>query len=361
LVSALAGASSARPAPELGGGTSAVPEAAAGDESLGFNSARQMVKTGESKLAIVWVDARGTQLVIGERSLGSSALSRIVLASGTRIQTPALTVHGRTLAVAWVEGGSVYARVRIDGRWLPEERLGAGAAPSLAAARGYLGIAWHSRDAEKVFFSRRAVSPSADWSEPAELARAGAGAVSFASVAGSGQSFVAVWKRGGRSAWKIELSRSDDLGRNWATARTIGAGADPAVCLRGANDVWVGHQTTRGAVFLLHSTDGGRTFASYEVGNGWFAHVSCTTGGVAVAWEQTAYPPMHPDTGVKSFGLAFVSAGGKVTPLPEPATAHVVAPSILAFGTRAAVAWIDTSASSGLIGTLVTDDVSLAR
>lgn len=335
----------------------ALPAPAAA-ESLGFNNARQLVETGAKTYALVWLDGE-RRVVVGERRVDGSAFTseRIVSEGGT--STPAITVRGGTLAVAWVSGGSVYARVRVGGAWRPAERLGAGAAPSLAAVNGTLGIVWHSRDESRILFSRRTTGGFGSWSAPVTLASGSGERVSFAGLAGSGSRFAAAWKRGDRGGWKVELRRSGDRGAHWGASRSLGEGGDPAVCLTGASRIWVGLQRRGGGISLLSSTDGGATFATRSVGDGWFAHLSCSRSRALVAWEQTRYPPQHPDESAKSFGLARVSAAGVVTALPSPASSHVASPTALLHGKRAVVAWIDTSGGRGLFGKLRLATVAL--
>jgi hypothetical protein len=51
--------------------------------------------------------------------------------------------------------------------------------------------------------------------------------------------------------------------------------------------VWVAHHG-KGTIGLLHSTDHGETFdADQLIGKGFFAHLSCSNEGAAVAWEYT--------------------------------------------------------------------------
>ncbi len=345
LVTALAAAALALPTP-------------AAAESLGFNNARQLVETGGKTYALVWLDSE-RRVVVGERRVGGSSFnSETVVAEGAA-STPAIAGRERVLAVAWVSGGSVYARVRVDGVWRPAERLGDGAAPSLAAAGGRLGIVWHSRDESQILFSRRTTRGSGSWSAPVTLARGSGERVSFAGLAGSGSRFAAAWKRGDRGGWEVELRRSGDRGAHWGATRSLGEGGDPAVCVTGTSRIWVGLQRRGGGISVLSSTDGGATFATRSVGEGWFAHLSCSRSRALVSWEQTRYPPQHPDESEKSFGLARVSAAGAVTALPSPARSYVASPTALLHGTRAVVAWIDTSDGRGLFGTLRLATVAL--
>lgn len=324
--------------------------AAAGAESLGFNNARQLVETGGGTVALVWLD--GGRVVVGERPAGNSGFGRETVVAEGAVATPAIAARGETLAVAWVSGGSVYARLRVAGLWQPAERLGAGAAPSLAVAKSRLGIVWHARDEGEIVFARRSTGASGSWSAPVTLATGSGERVSFASLAGAGSRFAAVWKRGGAGGWEVELRRSTDRGSSWGAARSLGEGGDPAVCLAGTSRVWVGLQHRGGGISVLRSGDAGATFTTRRVGDGWFAHLSCSRTRTLVAWEQTPYPPRHPDESAKSFGLALVSAGGTVKALDAPASSHVASPTALLRAASAVVAWIDTSEGRGLSGTL---------
>lgn len=325
--------------------------ASAAGQSLGFNNARQMVATGPDTFALVWVE--DGDVVLGERRFGARSFARrTIVTSGRGASQPAVARRGDLLVVAWVSEGEIRARVRDGGRWLPADTLGKGAAPSLAAARDAFGLVWH-RDSvgSAVLFSRLGASGS--WSAPVTLASGRGDTVAFASIAGGGERFVAVWKRGGgASGWSVELVHSGDGGRRWSRAVTPGSGADPAVCITGRRGVWVAHQTL-GRIVVLRSNDNGHSFRREDVGDGWFAHLSCDKWKATIAWEQTTYPPRHPDTSVKSFGLAQVSPGLQVTSEPSPASANVVAATALVAGNRRVYAWIDVSASSTpLVGTL---------
>lgn len=329
--------------------TLAAPASAA-EQSLGFNNTRQMVATGPDTFALVWVE--DGKVVLGERRFGALAFtSRTIVASGRRVSQPAVARRGDLLVVAWADEGEIRARIRGGSRWLPADTLGEGAAPSLAATRDAFGLVWHRAGAgTAVLFSH--LGASGGWSTPVELASGRGDTVAFASIAGGGERFVAVWKRGGGSGWDVELVRSGDGGRHWSRAVTVGGGADPAVCVTGQRGVWVAHQTL-GRIVVLRSDDGGRTFRRQDVGEGWFAHLSCNRGKATVAWEQTAYPPRHPDTSVKSFGLAQVNPSLQVTSEPSPASANVVAATVLVTANHRVYAWIDVSASSTpLVGTL---------
>ena len=345
LVTALAAVALALPAP-------------AAAESLGFNNARQLVETGGGTIALVWLDGE-RRVIVGERRAGASAFSSETVVAEGAASTPAIAARGETLAVAWVSGGSVHARLRVAGVWRPAEWLGAGAAPSLAAASGRLGIVWHSRGEGEILFAHRSTGVSGAWSAPATLVAGSGERVSFASLAGAGSRFAAVWKRGDRGGWAVELRRSGNRGTSWGAARSLGEGGDPAVCLTGKSRVWVGLQRRGGGISVLSSGDGGATFATRPVGEGWFAHLSCSRSRALVAWEQTRYPPQHPDESAKSFGLARVSAAGAVTALPSPASSYVASPTALLRGDVAVVAWIDTSDGRGLFGKLRLATVSL--
>lgn len=328
----------------------AAPASAAG-QSLGFNNTRQMVATGPNTFALVWVE--GGSVVLGERRFGALAFANwTTVASGQRVSQPAIARRGDLLVIAWVDEGEVKARVRDGSRWLPTDTLGEGAAPSLAATRDAFGLVWHRTSAgSAVLFSR--LGESGSWSTPVTLASGRGDTVAFASIAGGGQRFVAVWKRGGGgSGWDVELVRSGDSGRHWSRTVTLGSGADPAVCITGQRGVWVAHQTL-GRIVILRSNDSGRSFRRQDVGEGWFAHLSCDREKATVAWEQTAYPPRHPDASVKSFGLAQVGPSLQVISEPSPASANVVAATVLATGNHRVYAWIDVSSSSTpLVGTL---------
>ncbi|MCC6222205.1 MAG: hypothetical protein IT201_01785 [Thermoleophilia bacterium] len=332
--------------------------AAAGAESLGFNNARPLVETGGGTVALVWLDDE-RRVVVGERRAGNSGFDREAVVAEGAVATPAIAARGGTLAVAWASGGSVYARLRVAGVWQPAERLGAGAAPSLAVAKNRLGIVWHARDESEILFARRSTAASGHWSAPSVLAAGAGERVSFASLAGAGSRFAAVWKRGGRGAWEVELRRSADRGSSWGAARSLGEGGDPAVCLAGGSRVWVGLQHLGGGISVLVSADAGATFTTRRVGDGWFAHLSCSRTRTLVAWEQTPYPPQHPDESAKSFGLALVSAGGTLKALDAPASSHVASPTALLRDGVAIAAWIDTSEGRGLSGALRLATVAL--
>lgn len=270
-------------------GTSSAVAGAKTSVSLGFNNAEQVVENRDGSL-MVWLS--GTSVMLAERSSDGSVMSTKTIATGV-LQLPSITRAGDLVAVGWTSGRGTATTVNVvvssDGgaTFGSAVTLGSGTALSLGAEVDDLVAVWHQESADgkaQILFSRYA----GNWSAPSRI-DASTAAPLWASVDVQNGNIFVTWRDNRDGEYSVWLRRSTDGGTSWQTEQHIltATSGDPDVCATDDGQVWVAHHG-KGTIGLLHSVDNGQTFnADQSIGKGFFAHLSCTNEGTAIAWEYT--------------------------------------------------------------------------
>lgn len=296
--------------------------------SLGFNNAEQVVARDNGSLLVAIVD---DDVVVMTRNAVGDVTATQTIATGN-VDLPAISISGETVAVGWTEvsGRNMSVRVALsfDGavRFDDAMTLGTGNGLSLAATQGKIFAAWHEgiekRGSTKIMLR---VFQDGEWTA-AQRVDASTAAPVWAAIDAFDEKVTVVWRDNREGDYTVWLRRSDDAGVTWRDEQQLVElkSGDPDVCITDDDHVWVAHHGT-GDVTLLHSQDGGATFESRAIGDGWFAHLSCTDDAVAVAWEETSGPAQSED---KQPGWALVDDSGDVLDagvIEEPNSASVTA------------------------------------
>lgn len=338
--------------------TTTQPDIELSDVALGFNNAEQGVIAPDGTALIVMTRLDSVEVI--RRVEGS-----VVRAGGSgRVATPAITAGGSRVVVAWAEstegGGNVIkaAVSETSGQAFgPEQVVGEGGGPSLAASGDEILLVWHTgQEGEPNGDIALARLPAGSGTWQAEDAvDESAAAPLWASIDADGSKVVVTWRDNRTGPYTVWTRTSDDLGASWnAEVQVVeDVSGDPDVCIASDGTVWLGYHG-RGDVSLTKSTNGGSSFAPAEkVGDGWFAHLACDSDGVGVAWEETTSPPKAPDA-EKAAGwatydsnLARLSAGSEGAPDAVAATIVPVA------GGGLELVWVEPEGGS-LSGTLHT-------
>lgn len=271
-------------------GTPAAVSGAGNNLGLGFNNAEQVVENGDGSM-MVWLS--GDAVVVAERSKDGTVTSTKTVATGI-LQLPSIAKSGDAVAVGWTSGRgtstTVNAVVSTNGgkTFGGAVSLGAGTGLSLSADNGVVVAVWHKESTDgtaQILFSRYTGS----WSAATRVDTSTAAPLWSAVDVQGGNVFV-TWRDNRTGDYSIWLRRSTDGGATWQAEQHIvtATSGDPDVCATSDGQVWVAHHG-RGNISLLHSTDNGATFGTDQsIGKGFFAHLSCTEKGTAVAWEYTA-------------------------------------------------------------------------
>jgi hypothetical protein len=257
--------------------------------SLGFNNAEQVVEAGDGSY-LVW--ASGNALTLAARDAAGSVTETTSLATGN-IQLPAIARDGDAVVVGWVETTNgtqkIYARVSTNNAasFGDEVILGSGTGISLAASEGKIYAVWHEQGTKtaQIFMSTYEANA---WSSPVRVDQSTASPV-WASVESVGSRVYVVWRDDRKGSYSIWLRRSADGGATWEAEQHVltASSGDPDICALPDGQVWIAHHG-RGRIGLMHSLDYGETFsADQTIGNGYFAHLNCTTTAAAIAWEYT--------------------------------------------------------------------------
>jgi hypothetical protein len=277
--------------------------------SLGFNNAEQVVEgvIGTTNMAWVTSDDELQFVVRSKRGAVSSALT---LAEGPII-LPALARYGDLVAVGRVEQvgrtQTIIVNVSSDGgvNFSEDATLGTGSGISLAAVDGKIIAVWHDDTdpaATQILLSEYSEGV---WSSSTRVDESDATPL-WASVTAEGENIYVTWRDNRSGTKNVWLRRY--TGGVWQDEQNVNtaSSADPDICVKG-NYVAIAHQGG-GDITLLQSTDGGVTFASgLVVGQGFFAHLSCTDKVTAVAWEYSTSSAKATD---KQPGWAIYSNSG---------------------------------------------------
>ncbi len=322
--------------------------------SLGFNNAEQVVANGDGSLLVAIVN---DDVVVMTRNAAGDVMDTQTIATGN-VDLPAIAKSGDTVVVGWTEASGRNMSVQVALSFDDAESfgdavtLGTGNGLSLAATQRKIFAAWHE-GIEKMGLTKIILRVFADgvWSG-AQRIDASTAAPVWAAVDANGDDVMVVWRDNREGDYTVWLRRSDDAGTSWRDEQQIvsAKSGDPDICITDDDHVWVAHHGA-GDVTLLRSENGGATFTSKTLGNGWFAHVSCTNDAVAVAWEETPGPAQSED---KRPGWAVVDESGEVQDggiVEEPdaasVTAHLSSENVLE------LLWVAVTASDApLVGEL---------
>lgn len=321
-----------------------------GEVSLGFNNAEQIVEAGEDSSFIIWV--AGSKLYLATRDDKGSVTNTQVLAEGD-IKLPAITKSGQNIAVAWSQQNQVYAKVSSDdgSTFSGASRLGDGTGPSLASDNGRIVAVWHDGQEGNSPSSIMFASNSGNsWSSTSRIDTSDKTPL-WAAVAIKGEKIFATWRdnRGGK-AYTIWLRRSLDGEKTWQTEQNIETEitGDPDICTVDGQTVWVAEHGKK-EIWLMKSTDGGVNFsAGKSIGNGYFAHLSCSDSSVGVAWESTTEGAKAKN---KKVGWAIYNREDKLVGQAEITDGDTAASTIYIRDNFADVVWLKVG-EDPLSGTL---------
>lgn len=321
-----------------------------GEVSLGFNNAEQIVDAGNGSTFVVWVS--DGKLILATRDNSGAVTKTQTLAEG-QITLPAIAKSGNIFAVAWSQQNTVKAVVSKDGgsTFGKIYTLGNGTGSSIAADNGKVVAVWHNgkegSSPSEIMFSKHSGS---SWSSAARIDKSDKTPL-WASVSYKDDNVFAVWRdnRGGR-AYTIWLRRSADGGQTWQTEQNIVSdfSGDPDICTADGKTVWIAHHG-KGKISLIKSSDGAVNFgSSVTVGDGYFAHLSCTNSLVGVAWESTQEDAKAKN---KKVGWAIYRTDGTLVGREDISDGDTAASTIYVGDNEAEVLWVKNSGSP-LAGTL---------
>ena len=257
--------------------------------SLGFNNADQVVEAIGGGTNLVWVTSEN-ELQFVTRSKQGQITSTLTLVEAP-VSLPAIARYETLVSVGWVEQTEKTPSIRVsvsnDGGAHFDEAvtLGTGSGLSLAASDGKIVAVWHDDtdpEASQILLSEYS---DGAWSSPTRVDQSDAAPL-WASVAMEGEDIYVTWRDNRDGTYKVWLRRYTDGA--WQEEQNLNSqnSADPDLCVKG-DYVAVAHQG-KGDITLLQSTDGGVTFSSgVTVGQGYFAHLSCSDKATAIAWEYS--------------------------------------------------------------------------
>ncbi|MCC7077561.1 MAG: hypothetical protein IT198_10585 [Acidimicrobiia bacterium] len=348
--------STSTPSTTQPGTTTTQPDIELSDVALGFNNAEQGV-----------VAPDGTALLVLKRLDSVEVLRRVdgevVRAGGSgRISLPAITAGETRVVVAWVEGSDgggtvVKAAVSEDsGRSFgPEQLVGEGGGPSLTASGDEVLMVWHTgKEGEPngdIALARLPAGATA-WEAEGSVDESAAAPL-WASIDAHESTVVVTWRDNRTGPYTVWTRTSNDLGASWnpeVQVLTTHSG-DPDVCIDTAGTTWLGYHA-QGDVYLARMNAGETAFGEpARVGDGWFAHVSCDTDVVGVAWEETTSPSKAPEAEKAAGWAIYDSDLGRVDGGSEGAPDAAAATIVPVAGGGLELVWIDPDGSP-LTGTL---------
>lgn len=320
--------------------------------SLGFNNAEQIVENGEGTSMVAVVD--GSTLLVSRSSDGDVVETRTL--GGDAAMLPAISRDGNLVAVGWSEAGQgrgVKVIVSQNGgrTFGAVEEIGRGTGLSLSASAGRIVAVWHEGTKSTASKIRFALFNGTQWSDVVRVDESDATPL-WASVFLQDEKVFVTWRDNRDDGYySIWLRRSLNLGEDWEDEQHVveEVSGDPDICVTDER-VWIAHQG-HGKISYLYSVNGGETFGDGEVvGDGWFAHLSCSDDVVVVAWEQTTGAA---EAEGKKPGWAFVGddgviASGNVVETDSGAVTAYIMPDGDAFE----LVWIKPGSDSPLTGIL---------
>lgn len=252
------------------------------------------------------------------------------------------------LALAYVSGNAVYARVRTATGWGPASLLAQNAGPipgAYAWSRGgdlRAAVAWHLRDGGGSF---TATWDGTRWTSPRRLDDGTSRAAEFPAITGDGQGRLwAAWREQASTRGKqirfAEASRPD---APWKLLSLVVPGADPALGYDGESLV-LGYQHMWGvyAATLDPGRPDGLAQQQKLDSPALFASVAAFPGGAAIGWSHWSAAGDMTRDDLRTVRVAVRDAEGRwqhrsVT----SATAHQTQQSIAAGPGGFGVAWTD--------------------
>lgn len=335
--------------------TTAAPEPVLTDVKLGFNNAEQGVLAPDGTPLLVLVSDGAAKVARGDDP------DLVTAGESPRIANPAITAGTTRVVVAWSEGAGDDTVVKAavsetaGASFGPEQLLGRGGGPSLAASGDEVVAVWHTGaegEPDGDIVMARLPAGAETWSDP-DAVDESAAAPLWASVDLRGTTAVVAWRDDRDGVYSVWTRTSPDLGETWGPEvhAVTAVSGDPDVCLDPDGTIWLGYHG-RGSIRLTRSTDGGTNYEpTVVVGDGWFAHLSCDTGVVAVAWEETTAPPKAPEA-AKSAGWAIYDTDLQPSARGSAGGPDAVAASVVSAGAGGLdLIWVDAP-DAALAGTL---------
>lgn len=321
-----------------------------GEVSLGFNNAEQVVKGDSNNSLLVLVS--NNNLILATRNENGAITKTQTLASGD-IVLPAITRANDIVAIGWSEKNSVKAIISKDGghSFGSATQIGSGTGISLAAENNTAVAVWHdgkeSKAPSKIMHSKFSGNT---WGN-AQRVDSSAKTPLWASVDYANNSIFVTWRdnRDGK-AYDIWTRRSTDNGGSWQAEQKItqDISGDPDICTPDGKTIWLAHHG-KTEITLLKSSDGGASYGNpQKVGNGFFAHLSCSDKAVGIAWESTTQDAKSKN---KKVGWAIYNSSDKLVGSKEIEDGDTSASTIYLNSDKAEILWLKNSASP-LVGTL---------
>ncbi len=336
-------------------GSVADVKGAAKNISLGFNNAEQIESLDDQYSWIVWV--AGKKLQLAKRNKEGEVI-RIKTISQGEIVLPAIAANPKYMGVAWVERNGMQEVVKASISQNAGEDfenpilLGQGSGVSLAANNEEIVAVWHDgkeNTSSRVMFS---IFKDGTWSAPIRVDSSTRAAI-WASVFYKNDHIYVTWRDNRKGVYNVWFRISQDGGKTWGKEQqlTTVSGGDPDICVDGNNFVWIAYHT-QAQIFLIRSRDNGASFEQpQKVGNGWFAHLSCTEKFVAVGWEATNSSPQsrNKDAGWAIFNTDGIKITGENIKEGETAATTVY---LTPNNNLLEILWIKISGDNPLVGTL---------